>query len=114
MMKKTLYILLGICLLCSCGNSTRSTIVISHTTNGSMGENWEYELSNNTVLQEVGHSSASLFPLFGTKDEWTFKAIASGEVTIYWTAYESGNEIVEDECYSVTYIVDDKLNITIK
>lgn len=77
-----------------------------------MGENWGYEMSVDGVLQEREHSSVSLFPLFGTKHTWTFEAIGAGEVTIYWTAYESGNEIVKDECYSVTYTVDSDLNIT--
>ena len=112
MKKRLLCILLVSSLLTACNNSANNTLTISHTTNGSMGENWEYEMSVDGVLQEKEHSLLSLFPLFGTKHTWIFEAIGAGEVTIYWTAYESGNEIVEDECYSVTYTVDSDLNIT--
>lgn len=112
-MKKRLFcILIGTSLLAACNSTADNTLIISHTTNGSMGENWKYEMSTDKVLREADYKSASQFPVFGTKHTWTFEAIGAGEVTLYWTAYESGNEIVEDECYSVTYIVDNNLNIT--
>ena len=112
-MKKRLFcILIGTSLLAACDSSANNTLIISHTANGSMGENWKYEMSTDEVLRESDHKSASQFPVFGAKHTWTFEAIGAGEVTLYWTAYESGNEIVEDECYSVTYIVDNNLNIT--
>ena len=114
MKKRLLCILLGVSLLAACNGSSDNTIIVSHTVNGSMGENWEYEMSNDNVLREADYKSDSLFPLFGTKHTWTFEAIGEGEVTIYWTAFECGNEVIEDECYSVTYTVDSKLNISKK
>lgn len=117
MMKRNiLYIALGTLLLTACDSSPNDTLVISQNANGSSGEYWEYECSCEGVLTEISYEETrnplNLGP--GYSQQWTFAAEAAGEVTIYWTAYESGTDISEDKCYSVTYIVDEDMHITEK
>ena len=68
--------------------------------------NWSYEFSNNSILMEVDEESYDYF--MHRYDYWEFSPIAgvSGEVTIYFIA-QYHTEIVEEDCFSITYYVDD-------
>lgn len=103
-------------MLTACGSSPNDTLVVSQNANGSSGEHWEYALSCEGVLTEVSYETTRNPLNFGPgySQEWTFKSASAGEVTIHWTAYESDTDIVEDKCYSATYIVDEYMNITEK
>ena len=73
--------------------------------------NWTYELSNNNVLKEVDDSIYDCF--YDRYDYWEFRPIAgvNGEVTIYFIA-QHHLEIVEEDCFSITYYVDENGTVT--
>lgn len=98
----------------ACESSPRNRITISQNANGSSGEHWEYELSCDNVLREVKYQTHRSPLNFGPgyEEQWIFEAVAEGEVTIRWTAYEGGEHIMEDKCYSAVYNVDADGNIT--
>lgn len=78
-----------------------------HRTDGL--SNWSYELSNDSVLKET--ENTRYIYLGHAYDDWKFEPIGSGEVTIYFTAqYET--EIVEEDCFSITYYVDENYRVT--
>ena len=76
----------------------------------SPASNWLCEVSNENVLQEIEDETYDYF-IFYQYDYFEFKAIESGEVTIFFEA-QCATEIVEEECFSITYYVDENYNIT--
>lgn len=104
---KRLVALAGLILLTGCTSSTDDIFVVRQSANGSAGAYWEYELSCSGVLEEIDYQTTRNALNFGPgyKQEWTFQATGEGEVTINWLAYE-GDSLVQDKCYSQTYLVD--------
>ena len=77
----------------------------------SFASSWSYELSNNDVLEEVERDAYDYLHL--RFDYWEFRPIAgaSGEVTVYFISYYQ-TEIMEENCFSITYYVDENQCIT--
>ncbi len=90
-------------------NTGVHSIKISQNANGSSGDYWDYELSEDGILIESDYYTTRFFLNLGPgySQIWKFSSIGCGEVTIHWIAYESGSHIVEENSYSVTYIVDE-------
>lgn len=78
---------------------------------GRFASGWMYELSNDNVLEEVDMDVYDCF--YDRYNYWEFrpKAGASGEVTIYFIA-QCKTVIVEEDCFSITYYVDENGNVT--
>ncbi|MBQ7765453.1 MAG: hypothetical protein IJ397_01265 [Lachnospiraceae bacterium] len=78
---------------------------------GSFSSGWTYELTTDNVLVEVDKEIYDCF--YDRYDYWEFQPIVgtSGEVTIHFIArYELLT--VEEDCFSITYYVDENGNIT--
>ena len=78
---------------------------------GSFSSSWTYELTTDNVLVEVDQEIYDCF--YDRYDYWEFRPIAgvSGEVTIHFIArYQLLT--VEEDCFSITYYVDETGNIT--
>lgn len=102
---------------CNTTNSFKSkTMKISQYSNGSSGECWSYEFSKEGVLEEEEYYTSRFFLNFGPgyRENWIFKSVGEGEVTVYWIKYSGGCDIVESECYEVIYTVDSAGNISVK
>lgn len=77
----------------------------------SFASSWSYELSDSDVLVEVDQN---VYDYMNYRfDYWEFRPIAgaSGEVTVYFISYYQ-TEIMEENCFSITYYVDEKQCIT--
>lgn len=75
----------------------------------SFASNWNYKMSNTNVLREV---EEDIFCYVGCDfDYWKFEPVGTGEVTIYFTA-QYQTEMVEEDCFSITYYVDAERNVT--
>lgn len=89
-------------------------VILSQKANSSSGSYWEYELSTDTVINEIEYYE-SKFPLNvgpGYAQNWRFEVIGEGEITIKWLAYE-GDSYKESDSYSITYLFDDEGKYTI-
>lgn len=77
--------------------------------NGSSGEFYKYELDRDDILREVDHYYKRFFLNFGPgySDVWEFEIIGEGELTVSWTAYRGGSDIVKAESFTETYLVKD-------
>lgn len=76
--------------------------------NGSSGEHYEYAFDRDDILREVDRYSKSVPIVFqASVDVWEFDIIGEGELTVSWTAYQGGSDIVKDECFAETYRVED-------
>ncbi len=78
---------------------------------------WEYELSNDDVLAEVDHGIYYYVLLRFEYLEFRPIEGASGMVTIYFTPKSQSeigyhSEIVEEDCFSITYYVDENQSVT--
>lgn len=102
-MKKFCYLQISILLMIifsSC--STSETIEFTQKANGSAGNFWEYELSNNDIIQEISYTETQVFLSPGYRQNWTFNILNEGDVTIQWLAYKGGS-LSEKDSYSITY-----------
>ena len=69
-------------------------------------EHWSYKMSEEGILAESNHDYGF------AREYWSFEALSSGEVTLYWNFYDhEGGPILEKE-FSVTYLVDEDGNIS--
>lgn len=75
----------------------------------SYASNWNYEISDKSIIKET---ASEIFDSWYYKyDYLEFETEQSGEVTIYFIAqYET--QVVEENCFSITYYVDENGNIT--
>ena len=75
----------------------------------SFASNWNYEISDKSIIKET---ASEIFDSWYYKyDYLEFETEQSGEVTIYFIAqYET--QVVEENCFSITYYVDENGNIT--
>lgn len=96
-------------ILSSCSSS--DTIAFTQKANGSAGHYWEYELSNNDILQEISYTQTQIFPP-GYTQHWTFQVLGEGDVTIHWIAYKGG-DISEKDSYSITYHFDENAKYSV-
>lgn len=115
-MKKSariIFAILILVMLTACG-SKDNKLRISQNANGSSGAEWKYEINPNGILKEIDYSESKFLGFLGPgyTQHWVFEPVALGEVTINWTSYEAGTDIVESECYYITYSVDENLKIT--
>jgi len=89
-------------------------VIFSQKANSSSGSYWEYELSTDTIINEIEYYE-SKFPLnFGSgyTQSWRFEVIGEGEIIIKWLAYE-GDSYKESDSYSITYLFDDEGRYTV-
>lgn len=84
-------------------------VYFSQPANGSRGQTWKYEINPEGVLKEVDFYDSYI--LLAHYENWVFEPISQGEVTINWICFVSGTSVDEDECYSVTYLVDENLKV---
>lgn len=96
-------------LLTGCGE-TNNKLHFSQPANGSRGQTWRYEINPEGVLKEVDFYDSYILPT-AHYENWVFEPINQGEVTINWICFVSGTSVDEDECYSVTYLVDENLKV---
>ncbi len=85
-------------------------VYFSQPANGSRGQTWKYEINPEGVLKEVDFYDSYILPT-AHYENWVFEPINQGEVTINWICFVSGTSVDEDECYSVTYLVDEDLKV---
>lgn len=73
--------------------------------------NWSYEISDDNILLETDHDIYDYLCI--RYDYWEFRPRygSSGEVTIYFYA-QYQTRIVEENCFSITYYVDENSYIT--
>ena len=75
----------------------------------SYASNWDYDISNTGIIKEADRDCYGYILM--DYDYFKFEAKQSGEVTIYFIArYET--EVVEENCFSITYYVDENGNVT--
>lgn len=85
-------------------------ITFSQHASGSLGEYWEYELSSENILEEVKYYKSGLDQI----QNWVFKQIGVGELTIRWDLYEKGGRNYnESDSYSITYYFDEDGTYTV-
>lgn len=96
-------------LLTGCGE-TNNKLHFSQPANGSRGQTWRYEINPEGVLKEIDFYDSYIFPT-AHYENWVFEPINRGEVTINWVCSVMGTSVEEDECYSVTYLVDENLKV---
>lgn len=89
-------------------------VILSQKANSSSGSYWEYELSTDTIINEIEYyeSKFSLNVGPGYTQNWRFEVIGEGKITVKWLAYE-GDSYKESASYSVTYLFDDEGKYTI-
>jgi len=76
---------------------------------GSYASNWNYTMSEEGIIEEIARRYYDF--LFCDYDYFEFEPKQSGEVTVYFIAqYET--QVVEEDCFSITYYVDENGNIT--
>ncbi len=86
-----------------------NTLIFYLAKSNSYGSDWSYEMSSDNVLKEK--ESDILNYVYGEFNYWKFEPIGEGEVTICFTAYYE-LEVLQESCFTVTYYVDENLNIT--
>ena len=70
---------------------------------------WNYTMSEEGIIEQSAQRSYDF--LSCKYDYFEFEPVQSGEVTIYFIArYET--EVVEENCFSITYYVDENGNVT--
>lgn len=78
----------------------------------SFASSWSYELSDSDVLVEVDQN---VYDYMNYRfDYWEFRPIIGAQnkvITIYFTSHYQ-TEIVEENCFSITYYVDENQGIT--
>ncbi len=105
-MKKCLLLLcmLFFISLSACSESDSQTFELTQKGNGSAGDYWSYNLSNDTVIKEIDYFETRFFGP-GYTQHWKFEIANDGDVTIHWIAYKGGRESEKDS-YDITYSIN--------
>ncbi|MDE7360794.1 MAG: hypothetical protein K2N38_02545 [Oscillospiraceae bacterium] len=84
-------------------------VMFTMPANGSSGEYYEYAFDRDDILRETDSYIESFFLNFGPgyNDVWEFDIIGEGDLTVSWTSYCGGTDIVREECFTETYRVED-------
>jgi hypothetical protein len=78
--------------------------------NSSAGISWDCEVIPEGNLEQLPNRFFLVSPISG-RDQWRFKSIKPGTVTICWFYYTGGLTLEPDNSYAQDYIIHDNLEI---
>lgn len=103
-----LIIVLGILIIWN-NNQSQESLMFYLPYESSYDTGWQYKLSEDNIIQEVDDIDYDM--IYGQDIQyWSFEPVNSGTITIdFIYRYESAE--VQEECFSLTYLVDEENNI---